>query len=490
MMLSPTLPSFLLVASAAVLVSAQGQPAAASGCTTNSFTIPSWFVQDVAIAGEGASQTVSFSVLNRATNGTTTVACTSGGACTAGDKDLEALADVGDSSVHILVSQTWGCNDRVGADRLKFTAVGNGTLPLQASKASISPFLIRGSLISPINVNPVYMDGPTGHDTKGCTTDSPSWIVDAVEYQDQTGDGVSSFPSKRLNFQVTNPATGYEASCMSAISDDDAATATTIPVTCGGIEFQNFGIGRYSISTRGSLSLPSYTLSLSQTWYCSDVDPSKPVSITGTGTLPLPLTCETAPSYGNTTQTTCTAASRVTVPGTVTATTQLAPYSITDPTPQARDGCTLSSLFDPQWRFSSFVVDETKTPAAVEFNLILQAQGPGFQGPITISQGAAVAGAAGWFRCVVGPDGELAPPLWPETCQFKYDGASGEFLLDAEWKCRDLDPERPVLFSGTTKTKVESPLGCKIVGEYLECESDSTIAWTAKIDNVTLGPLP
>lgn len=156
---------------------------------------------------------------------------------------------------------------------LKFTAVGNGILPLQASKPSISPFLIRGSLISPVSANPLYMTGPTGHDTKGCTTASPAWIVDSVVYEEQTGDGVNSEASKRLTFQVTNPATGYEASCMSGNSD---TTGTTIQLTCAGTEFQDFRIGRYSISTSASLSLPSFALSLSQTWYCSDVDPSKP----------------------------------------------------------------------------------------------------------------------------------------------------------------------------------------------------------------------
>lgn len=116
-MLSPSLPKFLVAASAAALVSAQGQPAAAAGCTSNSFSIPSWFVQDVALAGEGTAQTVSFNVLNRATNGTTNVACKAGGACTSVDKTLEAVVEVDVSSVHILLSQTWGCNDRDGADR-------------------------------------------------------------------------------------------------------------------------------------------------------------------------------------------------------------------------------------------------------------------------------------------------------------------------------------------------------------------------------------
>lgn len=165
-------------------------------------------------------------------------------------------------------------------------------------------------------------------------------------------------------------------------------------------------------------------------------------SLTATGALPLPLSCQSTLLNPQTNQTTCTTTSPTTIPGTLTTTTPLAPYSITDPT-APRDGCTLTSLFNPAWSFSSFVVDETKTPSAVSFDVILATQNRGYQYPITISQGAAVAGQAGWFRCEVGPDGGNGQPLWPETCVFRYDGAAGEMELKAEWKCADLDPERP-----------------------------------------------
>ncbi len=130
-------------------------------------------------------------------------------------------------------------------------------------------------LISPFAINPIYATGPAGHDAPGCTAYLSSWIVDGVTYEEQAGDGADSVSSKRLNLQVTfNPATGYQASCM-ANSDVDSTTA--IPLTCAGYEFQDFRtIGRYSISTSGSTSLPSFNFSLSQTWYCSDVDASKP----------------------------------------------------------------------------------------------------------------------------------------------------------------------------------------------------------------------
>ena len=58
--------------------------------------------------------------------------------------------------------------------------------------------------------------------------------------------------------------------------DADPASATTVSLQCAGTEFQDSRIGRYSISTTGKLSLPSFNFSLEQTWYCDEADPSKP----------------------------------------------------------------------------------------------------------------------------------------------------------------------------------------------------------------------
>ena len=77
---------------------------------------------------------------------------------------------------------------------------------------------------------------------------------------------------------------------------------------------------------------------------------------------------------------------------------------------------------------------------AVSFELILATENRGYQFPISIAQGKAL--ADGWFQCEVGPDGGNGQPLWPETCTFKYDGATRELELKGEWKCGDLDPEK------------------------------------------------
>ncbi len=108
-MLSPRLSNFFLAASTAVLVSAWEPTSRRCGLhSRNSFAIPSWFVQDVAITGTGDTQSVSFSLLNRATNGTTSVACKAGSACSAEDKALETSIEVAANSVQIFVEPDLG----------------------------------------------------------------------------------------------------------------------------------------------------------------------------------------------------------------------------------------------------------------------------------------------------------------------------------------------------------------------------------------------
>ncbi len=119
---------FLLAASAAVLVSAQAPRRSGPilGCTTDSFAIPSWFVQDLQYSSGPASSksgNVSFHLLNRATNYTTELACqvesSSWNACSVVGKPssngtLHASVQVNGALAQVLVNETWTCNDRKG----------------------------------------------------------------------------------------------------------------------------------------------------------------------------------------------------------------------------------------------------------------------------------------------------------------------------------------------------------------------------------------
>jgi hypothetical protein len=121
------------------------------------------------------------------------------------------------------------------------------------------------------------------------------------------------------------------------------------------------------------------------------------------------------------------------------------PYSIEEPT-TGPDGCTISSIYRPQWRFSAFEVDtDQKNVPSVYFEIILVTGSPGFQFPISIMQDATpLAGGDGsWYNCVVGPAGDIGEPLWPTACSFKYEAATKKLTLRADWTCAELDADHP-----------------------------------------------
>lgn len=110
---------FLLTAWAAALVAAQLPPDLSTGCTSKSFSIPSWLIRNLERSTGGD---VSFSLLNRATNTTAGLACSteeSGwNACsplegtTPSKGELEVSVQVTESSTAVRVKQTWTCDDR------------------------------------------------------------------------------------------------------------------------------------------------------------------------------------------------------------------------------------------------------------------------------------------------------------------------------------------------------------------------------------------
>lgn len=155
---------------------------------------------------------------------------------------------------------------------LTFTAEGSSS----AASNYTSPLLVRGSLTSPVAITPVYATGPTGHNLAGCTSRSekPSWVLSSIHYTDEPGDGVHSTPFRNFNLIVTNPANGYQASCMPGGSFGETSDLSRL--TCAGSEFQSFSVGQYPILTQASFDPETSTFSLNQTWYCDDTDAAKP----------------------------------------------------------------------------------------------------------------------------------------------------------------------------------------------------------------------
>ncbi|KAH6848118.1 hypothetical protein B0I37DRAFT_432215 [Chaetomium sp. MPI-CAGE-AT-0009] len=478
---------FLGAASAAVLAWAQA-PSDDSACTAKSFAIPSWFVQDV----KYAEDVVSFNVWNRATNYTADLACetteTGLNACSiegtpSSNDTLEASVEIRGDATTFHLKQSWTCSDR--EKTLTFTAIGNNS----AAADYTSPLLLRGSLTEPVSITPIYPDGPTGHDSAGCSfrSEAPSWTLSSIHYTDEPAAGEGTVGFRNFNVLVTNPANGYQASCMPGGSFGDRPDLAHL--VCAGYEFQSSSVGQYPIVTQASFDPATSTFTLNQTWFCDDIDAAKPLQITATGASPLPLTCTTTPGTRNQTNTYCSTASSVPLPGTLGATTTLRPYALEDPapgwaaTPPRGDGCTLTSIFDPRWQFSAFRVDG----GAVSFEIILVAGDRGFQYPIPVYQGEAVEveGEEGWYECEIGADGGNGLPLWPYRCSFRYEGEGGGLVVKADWECMDLDREHPVKFNGVTTTAVNTTLECETVDGVSQCmTTDPGYTWVAPISDV------
>ncbi|KAK4141971.1 uncharacterized protein C8A04DRAFT_30373 [Dichotomopilus funicola] len=492
----------LAAAFAAVLVSAQDTPT--PGCTAQSFSIPSWLLDNVAYTDNA----VSFDVRNRATNYTASLVCETAeagvNACSidgeaSSNDPLEASVDTTEDPTVFSLTQSWSCDDR--EKNLTFTATGTASALLNYT----SPLLVRGSLTAPISITPSYPAGPTGHNTPGCTSrsNSPSWTLTTIHYTDEPAVGNSTAAYENFNVLITNPAIAYQASCIPGGGGNGLDDGGVAHLTCAGAEFQSGFMGAYPIGTKAGFDPVEKGFWLEQTWFCDDEDAARPIQLTSSASTTLPLTCTTSPDPTNqTTNTYC-----VSDPPTITLTagddihpniTTLPPYVLTDsiPIPPSRgDGCTLTSLFEPGWVFSAFQSVTTNTTTGdseeeketVSFEMILAAQDIGFQYPIPIYQGEA-GDEEGWWACEIGADGGNGLPLWPYECRFKWDGETKGLVVDAKWECKDLDLEHPVRFSGISTSVVNSTLTCETVNGQSTCSTtDPGYSWSAPIEDVTWG---
>ena len=161
--------------------------------------------------------------------------------------------------------------------------MGNNSIPLACTgktcAAVNSLSLVKGSLLSPVAITPVYAKGPTGHGTAGCSAagKNPSWTLSAIYYVNQRGDGVSSTPSQNFVLQVVNPSIGYQASCMAGVIPDSVASSGIgTRLTCAGHEFGAQGTDRYHLETEALFDPATFRFTMNQTWYCDAADPAKP----------------------------------------------------------------------------------------------------------------------------------------------------------------------------------------------------------------------
>jgi hypothetical protein len=164
--------------------------------------------------------------------------------------------------------------------RFMFWAIGNNSVPLTQADGKYTAknpqVLVKGSLIAPVEITPIYFEGPTGHDAPGCSakSEAPKWKISSVAYSDATGDGIESVAQRSLSLVLINQGTGYDASCMAFGSPD--SPSDVLDLNCAGLEFQSPTIGRYSTSTQATYNVVTRQLNVTQSWYCDDQDPGRP----------------------------------------------------------------------------------------------------------------------------------------------------------------------------------------------------------------------
>ncbi|KAK4167472.1 hypothetical protein QBC43DRAFT_142349 [Cladorrhinum sp. PSN259] len=464
-----------------------------AGCTTNSFTIPSWLIEDFQAVSSTNSTAVSFQARNRATNSSAELRCrlTRGNATSqpcairGSERPLFASLQLEKAYARLRVEETWSCNDLNPQKPVRFTAIGDGALSINCTEdlsagietcrpTSRAPLLIKSALISPVEINPTYVVGPLGHDTQGCAVNSstPSWEVGASELSLRTNNGTVEGGTGFI--QIKNNVLGYTATC----NGDFPTGSGFYPLQC----FTQSTSGpreKYHIQTVPEFNPQTFTLSLNETWYCDDANPAVPVVITAHATSRIPMTCESVSP--NTTS--CTGATH-NFTGRLVSSAALPPYSLRDPLPEA-ESCTISSVVSPAWWFSNLVTTTSGTgTGSVKFGIELATSNASFtkypsvvaRGGVPISLLMGVGAEPAWYPCVFERVGELN--LTPTGCAFRYDSVARVLGVSADWKCADLDAPHPVMFSGEVRWNVPE-LNCTTSESRTTCSTPPGKAWLA-----------
>ncbi|KAK4155377.1 hypothetical protein C8A00DRAFT_42011 [Chaetomidium leptoderma] len=477
-----------------------------AGCTSNSFTTPSWLVNNFASQSMPELTVVDFYALNRATNVSLEVRCswvnattTGWQTCSAGNRTstehpFVASVQADNSTAWFRFNETWTCSDEAPSKPITFTAVGNSSVPLSCSTNGVTsckstkPLLVKAALLSPVKITPAYVNGPMGHDTKGCVSSTPAWEVAASQINLRKDEG--SLQSGNAFVIIRNDLLGYTASCGGTFS----SAAAPQPLSCEGQIARRNRPDKYQIETALLFEPSTFALTVNQTWFCDNQDPSQPISVAASGTTPLSLECQVFNETATTQTTTfCTGGTNGTFAGNTTSRALLQPYSLNDPLPTA-ESCTISSIVSPAWWFHDFQTNTTTNNSQVvtaKFGMELQT-GPQSTGSFAILTADGVpysnvstnsSAELPWNKCVLESVGDIA--LAPTGCEFRYDMASRFLGLKVQWECADLDKGSPVAFSGEVRTLVPD-FNCvtSATGRIL-CSSPDPKPWRANATSVT-----
>ncbi|KAK3375600.1 hypothetical protein B0T24DRAFT_718166 [Lasiosphaeria ovina] len=492
-----------LLSAAGSFAPARAAAAATAGsCTLDSFAAPSWLVQEVQLAKPAL---LSFRLVNRATSAAADLACPAspGGAwtsCAPSGKTpaadaLQASVSLDNGMASVLVNETWACSDMTPGKPIIFSAVGNTTIALDGS--SVAPVLIRASLVAPVRVSPAAEDGPVGHDTPGCAAASktPAWELQASQIVRRTEVGANGTVQVSGNayVAVTNLATGATAGCLG-----NTVNYPELQILDCEVQGPYRPHQAHTIQTSMLFDPATFALTMNETWFCDDVSPAVPLTITGTASTKLPLTCsdfDHEPSEPTITFCTNTG-DPIDFPGKQVSESALAPYALTDAAVSTASSCTAASAVAPAWRLSDFETTISLAGAsstgvgALALRVALASAPPDSADYPTATVRAqnvhlSPPAPGTWYPCVLAGGSSSEAVL--QACSLQYDMAARTLVLNATWHCSDLDSAHPVVFTGIANTTLpDYTCTTETTANRIRCATPKGTSWVATVNSTTI----
>ncbi|KAK4163943.1 hypothetical protein QBC43DRAFT_335063 [Cladorrhinum sp. PSN259] len=450
-------------------------------CTETSFRTPSLAVDNLHYSSRVGYG--SFRVTNIALNYTTIISCEAR-RCTPdsrgdGDDRVDTLATavLNNGSVSITINQSWICSDKRWNDtvpvRLNFTATATAALPVKCNIdgacTSVKRLtLIRTSLLSPMAGTPRWLEPLTSQTVPICRPPlgaTDLWEVKNVRWFDRDrpcfalgGPGPAVCPTNGvgLDLEVYNSLLNTTTRCSGVMQYSWTPDAEMRTISCEPVIVTT---RKYLPQTtiillqEGNLNNSLAKVQVNQTWQCDDEGPDMPVELqVHSYQIPIQLSC----THENGTlqfagqnfpyrETLCRGNDTLVSPASV-STTAIPAYSLEVPYDNYFAGtCLLRHLRTTGWAtdLMSKVLNFTGGPpnlADVAFfadSRYLRAGRPDNSALVPLKPGTNDTDGTVWVDC--------NPPS-PNTdypCRFKYDSATGRFVLRRWTQCNDIDRAHP-----------------------------------------------
>jgi len=187
------------------------------------------------------------------------------------------------------------------SSRTEFEATASAIFPSdkctdddKQSSCQMNSITVMGTLKKPVALKPdTYSPLPPNMEVAGCTAKStaPEWKITEFKFNetsiqvwnppdrppknpnDMFPDEANNTPLRILEAEITNAANGYKTSCR--VTNQYAGGVEDVWLACNRPEDHDVN-ARYTIDTYIYLNSADGSLTVNQTWFCSDEDKESP----------------------------------------------------------------------------------------------------------------------------------------------------------------------------------------------------------------------